>query len=121
MKAIVDVKSTSPATENVQTSQHGHIWSGATPSQRRKDVSIEPSYLALQLLSSYPNASLDTPRGRLIPNEDKFSRTLKGIDQTPVIDTLKIGVLYVGPGQTAETDILGNIDGSPLYLSLIHI
>ena len=99
-----------------QTAQHGYIWSGATPSQRRKDVVVDPSYLALQLLSSYPNASLDTPRGRLIPPEDKFTRALRGIQNTPVIDTLKIAVLYVGPGQTTETEILGNIDGSPLYL-----
>ena len=77
------------------TAQHGFVWSGATPSQRRKDVAIEPSYIALQLLSSYPNSSLETPRGRLIPQEDKFTRTLVGIERTPVIDTLKIAVLYV--------------------------
>lgn len=102
-----------------QSSQHGHIWSGATPSQRRKDVVVDPSYLALQLLSSYPNASLDTPRGRLIPPEEKFARALRGIQNTPVIDNLKIAVIYVGPGQTNETEILGNIDGSPLYLDFL--
>jgi hypothetical protein len=107
-----------PDTFN-QGSQHGYIWSGATPSQRRKDVLVEPSYLALQLLSSYPNASLETPRGRLIPNEERFSRALRGITNTPVIDTLKIAVLYVGRGQTTETEILGNIDGSPLYLDFL--
>lgn len=46
-------------------------------------------------------------------------RTLRGIEQTPVIDTLKIAVLYVGPGQTNETEILSNIDGSPLYLDFL--
>ena len=102
-----------------QGSQHGYIWSGATPSQRRKDVLIEPSYIALQLLSSYPNASLDAPRGRLIPNEDRFSRTLRGIANTPVIDTLKIAVLYVGRNQTTEREILGNIDGSLIYLDFL--
>ena len=80
---------------------------------------VEPSYLALQLLSSYPNASLDTPRGHLIPNEDKFARALRGIQNTPVIDTLKIAVLYVSKDQVNETDILGNIDGSPLYLDFL--
>jgi hypothetical protein len=38
---------------------------------------------------------------------------------TPVIDQLKVGVLYVGPGQTKEVDIFGNIDGSPLYLEFL--
>jgi hypothetical protein len=119
-RAIVDVKSSQPDPGTFDnTSQHGYIWSGATPSQRRKDVIVDPSYLALQLISSYPNASLDTPRGRLIPNEDKFSRALRGIQNTPVIDTLKIAVLYVAPGQTTETEILGNIDGSPLYLDFL--
>lgn len=101
------------------SSQHGYIWSGATPSQRRKDVVVEPSYLALQLLSSYPNASLETPRGRIIPNEEKFMRILRGMQNTPVIDALKISILYVGPGQTTETEILGNMHGSPLYLDFL--
>jgi hypothetical protein len=55
----------------------------------------------------------------LIPNEERFSRALRGITNTPVIDTLKIAVLYVGRGQTTETEILGNIDGSPLYLDFL--
>jgi hypothetical protein len=80
---------------------------------------IEPSYLAVQLLSSYPNASLETPRGRLIPNDEKMLRALRGIQNTAVIDTLRIAVLYVGRGQSTETEILGNIDGSPLYLDFL--
>jgi hypothetical protein len=55
----------------------------------------------------------------MIPDEEKFQRALRNIEKTPVIDTLKIAVLYVGPGQTTETEILGNIDGSPLYLDFL--
>ena len=116
---IVNAESATSAEGFDQTSQHGYIWSGATPSQRRKDVVVDPSYLALQLLSSYPNASLDTPRGRLIPPEERYNRALRGIQNTPVIDNLKIAVLYVGPGQTTEREILGNIDGSPQYLDFL--
>ncbi|KAL7423643.1 Tuberous sclerosis 2-like protein [Cryptotrichosporon argae] len=120
-RAIVDVGSTVayPAQGFDTSSLQGFIWSGATPSQRRKDVTIEPSYLALQLLAAYPNASLDTPRGRPIPKDAKFDRALRGIENTPMIDTLKIGVLYVGPGQKTETEIFGNVDGSPLYLDFL--
>ncbi|ORY21856.1 hypothetical protein BCR39DRAFT_552777 [Naematelia encephala] len=118
-KAILDAKLSQPTDTFDASSQDGLIWSGATPSQRRKDVVIEPSYLALQLLSSYPNASLETPRGRLIPDEEIYHRSLRGIQQTPVIDNLKIAVLYVGPGQTTEAAILGNIDGSPPYLHFL--
>ncbi|WWD05551.1 hypothetical protein V865_003631 [Kwoniella europaea PYCC6329] len=116
---IVKQESTAPQEEFDQSSQHGYIWSGATPSQRRKDVSIDPAYLAVELLSSYPNANLETPRGRLIPKEEKFQRALRTIDMTPVIDTAKLGVLYVGRGQTTESEILGNIDGSSLYLDFL--
>nr|WVH01960.1 tuberin [Naematelia aurantialba] len=116
---VLDAKSSQPTQAFDANSQHGFIWSGATPSQRRKDVVIEPSYLALQLLSSYPNASLETPRGRLIPKEDRFDRALRGIQNTPVIDSLKIGVLYIGPGQTTEEEILQNTDGSPAYLHFL--
>lgn len=96
-----------------------YVWSGVTPSQRRKDVVIEPSYLALQLLSSYPNSSAAIPRGRIIPKEPKFDRALRGIEATPVINAQSIAVLYVGPGQTTEREILGNTDGSPLYLDFM--
>ncbi|KAK8865740.1 hypothetical protein IAR55_000886 [Kwoniella newhampshirensis] len=117
---LVKQKSTVPPQEEFdQTSQHGYIWSGATPSQRRKDVAIDPAYLAVELLSSYPNASLEVPRGRLIPREEKYLRALRNIEMTPVIDTAKLGVLYVGPGQTTETEILSNIDGSSLYLDFL--
>ncbi|WVW80324.1 hypothetical protein I302_102303 [Kwoniella bestiolae CBS 10118] len=116
---IVQQESTAPQEEFDQSSQHGYIWSGATPSQRRKDVSIDPAYLAVELLSSYPNANLETPRGRLIPNEEKFLRALRNIEMTPVIDTAKLGVLYVGRNQTTEQEILGNIDGSSLYLDFL--
>ena len=116
---LAEVRSSVSEPDFDPKSQHGYIWSGATPSQRRKDVAIDPSYLALQLLSSYPNASLEVPRGRLIPNEERHARTLRNIQNTPVIDTLKIAVLYVGPKQTTEGEVLGNIDGSPLYLDFL--
>ena len=117
---MVAVQASATSTEDFdQSSQYGYIWSGATPSQRRKDVTIDPSYLAMQLLSSYPFANLETPRARIIPNEEKYLRALRGIQNTPVIDMLKIAVLYVGPKQTTEAQILGNIDGSPLYLDFL--
>ncbi|RXK34890.1 hypothetical protein M231_07854 [Tremella mesenterica] len=121
VKKIVNVKSSVPPPEDFdRDSQHGYIWSGATPSQRRKDVAIEPAYVFLQLLSAYPYSSLDAPRGRIIPSEEKYMRALKNIGYTPVIDTMKIAVIYVAPGQIAEDEILSNIDGSPLYLDFLQ-
>ncbi|BEI87046.1 hypothetical protein CcaverHIS002_0703920 [Cutaneotrichosporon cavernicola] len=112
---IVTVKPPPPKDEAAAS----FVWSGATPSQRRKDVTVDPSYLALQLLSSYPNNDLTVPRGVLIPSTPKHERAVSGIIKTSVINTFKIAVLYVGPGQTNETEILGNVDGSPLFLDFL--
>lgn len=117
VESIVSVRSAGEPT--VDNTISGYVWSGAAPSQRRKDVSIEPSYLGLHLLSSYPNADMNVPRGRPIPQEPKFDRALRGIDNTPVINTMRIAVLYVGPGQKTENEILANSDGSPLYLDFL--
>ena len=38
----------------------------------------------------------------------------------PVIDTHKVGILYVAPGQTREEDILGNTHGSPAYTRFLE-
>lgn len=105
--------------------QFSWIWSGSAPSQRRKDVAIDPGYIGL-LLSAYPYASLEAPRGRLIKADDlkrgntsgteALARTMRNIDSQQVVDTHRIAVLYVAPGQTTERDILGNVDGSQSFL-----
>lgn len=41
------------------------------------------------------------------------------IDRTPVIDTHKVGIIYVGPGQSKESEILANRHGSPAYAHFI--
>jgi tuberous sclerosis 2 len=74
---------------------------------------MDPSYVALQL-SSYPDINLD--RAPLIlPDEPATDRMVRAVDLTPVVDFHKIGVLYVGKGQTTEQEILGNRYGSAAY------
>jgi tuberous sclerosis 2 len=46
-----------------------------------------------------------------------FFRTL---DRMPVIDTHKVGIMYVAPGQTHEREILGNDHGSPAYTRFLE-
>jgi tuberous sclerosis protein 2 len=91
----------------------GYVWSGTAPSQRRKDVAIDPSFFALQL-SAYPQGKRSF-RGSLVTNQTALARFLRTFDNRPVIDTHKVGVLYVGPGQTNEEVILANAHGSPSY------
>lgn len=50
----------------------------------------------------------------LLPN---LFRTL---DRMPVIDTHKLGIMYVAPGQTQERDILRNVHGSPAYTRFLE-
>jgi tuberous sclerosis 2 len=94
----------------------GYVWSGVAPSQRRKEITIDPAYIAL-LLSSYPSGMMTRPSRFLDYNSLKD--TLMVIDHTPVIDTHKVGVVYVAPGQTTEAEIFSNQNGSPAYTSFL--
>lgn len=96
----------------------GYVWTGQTPSQRRKDVAIRPSFIGLQL-SAYPYVSMKAPRGRQLPQDDGLERLIRGLDRIQIIDHHRIAVLYVGPGQTTEKEILGNDNGSPAFLRFL--
>ncbi|CAE6432756.1 unnamed protein product [Rhizoctonia solani] len=79
-----------------------------------KEMELDPSYFALQL-SPYPDIRRASLRGRLVPNDDLLGRTLRSLDRVPVMDFHKVGIIYVGPGQIHEREILGNRAGSPAY------
>jgi len=101
---IQDIKKPDPIS--------GYVWSGVAPSQRRKEITLDPSYIAL-LLSAYPGGM--TIRPSRFPDYNVLKETLMAIDYTPVIDTHKVGVVYVAPGQTREEEIFSNQHGSPAY------
>lgn len=44
----------------------------------------------------------------------------RSLDQIPVIDTHKVGIMYVAPGQAHELDILRNSHGSPAYTRFLE-
>ena len=95
----------------------GYVWSKTAPSQRRKDVVIDPSFFPLQF-SGYPHTKPTPFRFR---GEPKLLQAfIRSIDRLPVIDTHKVGVLYVAPGQTDELDILRNTHGSPAYTRFLE-
>lgn len=93
----------------------GYVWSKTAPSQRRKQVMVDPSFLPLQL-SSYPSA----PTHRRIIDESALPSLFRNLDRTPVIDTHKVGIMYVAPGQTQELEILQNTHGSPAYTRFLE-
>ena len=88
----------------------GYVWSGSAPSQRRKEVSIDPSYFTLQL-SSYPD-NVATAKLRPVTDQSRIQSFFRSIDRMPVIDTHKVGILYVAPGQKEEGEILRNTQQS---------
>ncbi|TFY81077.1 hypothetical protein EWM64_g2930 [Hericium alpestre] len=95
----------------------GFVWQGTAPSQRRKDVAVDPSYFALQL-SRYPDES-SRQRSKVV-DAATLPALFRTLDRIPVIDTHKVGILYVAPGQTHEDDILANTHGSPAYTRFLE-
>lgn len=111
---INDIVEQSDVIQDIQKPDpiSGYVWSGVAPSQRRKEVTLDPAYIAL-LLSAYPVGMMTRPSR--FPDYNALKDTLRVIDFTPVIDTHKVGVLYVAPDQTKESEILRNRHGSPAY------
>ncbi|KAH9960287.1 hypothetical protein BC827DRAFT_1208521 [Russula dissimulans] len=97
----------------------GYVWQGSAPSQRRKEVAIDPSFFALQLSQYGRNVGQRRSRFKVVDTSSlpTFFRTL---DRMPVIDTHKVGIMYVAPGQTHEREILGNNHGSPAYARFLE-
>ncbi|EEB90530.1 hypothetical protein MPER_11250 [Moniliophthora perniciosa FA553] len=93
----------------------GYVWSRSAPSQRRKEVAIDPAFLALQL-SPYPYHR----NVRLLVDPSLTVRFFTNFDRMPVIDTHKVGVLYVAPSQNHESEILRNTHGSPAYTRFLE-
>ncbi|KIN96263.1 hypothetical protein M404DRAFT_249113 [Pisolithus tinctorius Marx 270] len=94
----------------------GYVWSKTAPSQRRKHVTVDPSFFALQL-SPYPDPS---PMCKRVIDPSALPSLFRSLERTPVIDTHKVGILYVAPGQTHELEILRNTHGSPAYTRFLE-
>jgi len=80
---------------------------------------LDPSFIPLHL-SRYPGigATQDTSP-ELLANDATLERAIRTLDITPVLELHKVGVMYVAPGQTMETEILSNSTGSPAYTSFL--
>ncbi|KIW97061.1 uncharacterized protein Z519_02453 [Cladophialophora bantiana CBS 173.52] len=79
---------------------------------------ILPPHIILQMVASAATTSAaDQPL--LLPQEDFVQRALESFDRIPTVTSHKIGVLYIGPGQTAESDFLANTSGSPDFERLL--
>lgn len=73
-----------------------------------------PSHIILQMVASAATTNIaDQPV--LLPDEDYVRRALDSFDRVPTVSSHKIGVLYIGKGQSAESEYLANTSGSRDY------
>ncbi|GAA5861373.1 hypothetical protein JCM8547_006110 [Rhodosporidiobolus lusitaniae] len=80
-------------------------------------LTVDPSFFVVQL-STFPHHST-SQKPILVPNEPTLQRGVTMLDTIPIVDFHKVGVLYAGPGQTHEKDILANSHGSKAYVEFI--
>ncbi|EXJ80290.1 hypothetical protein A1O1_08432 [Capronia coronata CBS 617.96] len=82
-------------------------------------IEMLPSHIILQMVASAAATSVaDQPF--ILPKEDSVTRALEGIDRIPTVSSHKIGVLYIGEGQSAESEYLANTKGSRDFERLLE-
>lgn len=80
--------------------------------------SILPSHVLLQLASTI--APMPIPMQPIVlPDDDISKRAISTFDRNDTVDGYKVGVIYVGNGQTSEVEILANTGGSKPYDNLL--
>eukprot|EP01117_Protostelium_nocturnum_P006881 TRINITY_DN2467_c0_g1_i3.p1 TRINITY_DN2467_c0_g1~~TRINITY_DN2467_c0_g1_i3.p1 ORF type:complete len:1554 (-),score=306.75 TRINITY_DN2467_c0_g1_i3:98-4759(-) len=71
----------------------------------------DPSFVFFQM----QQIPLLNPKAKVLKNGEALDRAIAVLDRTMGVETHKIGILYVGPGQTTEEEILRNQNGTPRY------
>lgn len=84
------------------------------PSRPNKNYFL-PSNLPVQLFA--PTSSSMQPIH--LPDDDMIKRAISSLDRTSTVDGHKVGIVYIGPGQRHEKEILPNISGSTDYMALL--
>ncbi|KFY46541.1 hypothetical protein V495_02394 [Pseudogymnoascus sp. VKM F-4514 (FW-929)] len=84
------------------------------PSRPTKNCFL-PSNLPVQLFA--PTSSSMQPIH--LPDDDMIKRAISSLDRTSTVDGHKVGIVYIGPGQKHEKEILPNISGSTDYMALL--
>ncbi|KOS18483.1 Tuberous sclerosis 2 protein -like protein [Escovopsis weberi] len=80
---------------------------------------IREFHLLVQLLSPVPQSS-DSLRPISLPDDDATDRAIRVFDRFSSLDGHKVGVIYIGQGQTHETEILANVSGSSDYVEFLN-
>ncbi|KAJ6252709.1 rho gtpase-activating protein [Anaeramoeba flamelloides] len=89
--------------------------------ERKPNLPQSHWHLCRLFLSQFGFLSLES-KNDLVPlkRSDRLERSLKELDKRPPREAQKIGVIYIGPGQTEQNDILSNEIASPLFEEFIN-
>lgn len=80
---------------------------------------VLPSHLLVQLMSPVPQ-TFESARPIPLPDDEATDRAIRVFDRSSSLDGHKVGVIYIGEGQTEEADILANVSGSNDYLEFLN-
>ncbi|OAA66084.1 tuberin [Cordyceps fumosorosea ARSEF 2679] len=80
---------------------------------------ILPNHILVQLLSPIPQG-FDGARPIALPDDDAVDRAIRVFDRSSSLDGHKVGVIYIGEGQTDEAEILANMSGSSDYIEFLN-
>lgn len=81
-------------------------------------TAFTPSHMLLQMVVAADLHLNEMPI--LLPDDAATKRALGTFDRIPVVDFHKIGIVYVGRGQTKQQEILANTFGSPDYVEFLE-
>jgi hypothetical protein len=81
------------------------------------DFVFSPSYFLLQMV--VPNDVRSEFKPIPLHDDPQTVRALSTLDRAPVVDFHKVGVIYIGPGQHDEREILANTTGSRAYRAFL--
>ncbi|CAG8174138.1 unnamed protein product [Penicillium olsonii] len=85
-----------------------HLHSDSMP------TAVLPSHIMLQLsATAFPSPTVMQPIP--VPEDDITRRAIGNFDRTDIVDGHRIGIVFIGNGQTKEADILANTGGSADY------
>lgn len=84
----------------------------------QEDRREKPYVTAAHILSQFHMDEQNTP---VLLGDDYMSlRAILTIDRIPTVAFHKVGIVYVGPGQHSESEVLGNQIGSRPYLDFLN-
>ncbi|PFH56974.1 hypothetical protein XA68_15682 [Ophiocordyceps unilateralis] len=86
---------------------------------RATSNAVLPSHLLVQLMAPVPQ-TFESARPIPLPNDEATERAIRVFDRNSSLDGHKVGVIYIGEGQTQEVDILANVSGSKDYVKFLN-